>query len=115
MYELQSQLSDIGYHLLGLSDGYIDDEWERWEVDRRKDDALYLIRLWGVDEVWRDAEEWVGDALPTWLELASWGIYHINRGHHSLVIEHHRGPGLVHLILGIKNPARIGSYLVELL
>ncbi|KAJ7162031.1 hypothetical protein C8R46DRAFT_1103279 [Mycena filopes] len=54
-------------HLLGLSGGYIDaddDEvWERWDVDRRISDAVHLVRSWGVDQVWRDGEEWMGDAL----------------------------------------------------
>ncbi|KAJ7742891.1 hypothetical protein B0H16DRAFT_1019430 [Mycena metata] len=65
---LQSQLSElIGYHLLGLSGGFIDvdddEEWERWDVNRRISDAVYLVRSSGVDEVWRDGEEWMGDAL----------------------------------------------------
>ncbi|KAJ7702530.1 hypothetical protein B0H16DRAFT_1347589, partial [Mycena metata] len=49
---LQSQLSElIGYHLLGLSDGFIDihddQEWERWDVDsgtnekRKRNPAAY--------------------------------------------------------------------------
>jgi hypothetical protein len=68
MYELRSQLSElIGYHLLGLSDGYMDgdddEEWERWDVDRRISDAVHLVRSWGVDQVWRDGEEWMGNAL----------------------------------------------------
>ncbi|KAJ7180718.1 hypothetical protein C8R46DRAFT_985746 [Mycena filopes] len=66
MYELRSQVSElIGYHLLGMSDGYIqdDEEWERRNVDGRISDAVHLVRSWGVDQVWRDGEEWMGDAL----------------------------------------------------
>ncbi|KAJ7063673.1 hypothetical protein C8F01DRAFT_985247 [Mycena amicta] len=65
MYELRSQLSQlIGYHLLGLSGGYVEDEdWERLDVDGRISDAVHLVRSWGVDQVWRDGEEWMGDAL----------------------------------------------------
>ncbi|KAJ7709222.1 hypothetical protein B0H16DRAFT_1822099 [Mycena metata] len=65
---LQSQLSElIGYHLFELSDGYIDtgddEECARWDVDRRVSDAVCVVLAWGVDEVWRDGEEWMGDAL----------------------------------------------------
>lgn len=68
MPELHSQLSElIGYHLLGLLDGHVDgdddDEWERWNVDGRIVDAVHRVRSWGVDQVWRDGEEWIGDAL----------------------------------------------------
>ncbi|KAJ6551536.1 hypothetical protein B0H19DRAFT_1158068 [Mycena capillaripes] len=65
MYELLSQLSElIGYHLLGLSNGYIDSEdEERWNVSGRMSDAAHLVKSWDVDQVWRDGEEWMGDAL----------------------------------------------------
>ena len=68
MYELESDLSElIGYHLLKMHHGYIDadddDEWEKWEVDRRISEAVHLVRSWSVDNVWREGEEWIGDAL----------------------------------------------------
>lgn len=57
----------ITYHLLESSDGFVDidddDEWESKEYDRRISDAWYLVRSWGVDQVWRGGEEWIGDAL----------------------------------------------------
>jgi len=68
MYELQSDLSElIGYHLLKMENGYIDvdddGEWEKWQVERRISDAVHLVRSWGVDSVWREGEDWIGDAL----------------------------------------------------
>ncbi|KDQ11381.1 hypothetical protein BOTBODRAFT_46501 [Botryobasidium botryosum FD-172 SS1] len=65
---LQSDLSElITYHLLGLADGYVDleddDEWESKDVDNRIETAVHLIRSWSVDCIWREGEEWIGDAL----------------------------------------------------
>ncbi|KAJ7222315.1 hypothetical protein GGX14DRAFT_176097 [Mycena pura] len=75
--ELSSQLSElIGYHLLGLKDGYIEEEdWERWEVDRRIEDAVHVVRAWGMDQVWRDGEQWMGDALAEMVKTG--GIEHL--------------------------------------
>ena len=62
---LESDLSElIGYHLLGLEDGYVSPEcWKDMEVERRVTDAISTIRQWGWDNEWRDNEEWIGDAL----------------------------------------------------
>ncbi|KDQ07485.1 hypothetical protein BOTBODRAFT_139998 [Botryobasidium botryosum FD-172 SS1] len=65
---LQSDVSElITYHLLGLADGYVDleddDEWERKDVDSRIATAVHLVRSWSMDRVWREGEEWIGDAL----------------------------------------------------
>lgn len=63
-----SDLSElVGYHLYGLSGGYIDpaDEgpWEKLEVDRRIQEAGQLICQWSIEEEWRSGEEWIVDAL----------------------------------------------------
>lgn len=66
-YILQSDLSElIGYHLLGL-EGYLDpfddEKWVSLEMDRRLADAVLWVRTWGADGLWREDEEWIGEAL----------------------------------------------------
>lgn len=66
-YILQSDLSElIGYHLLGL-EGYVDpfddEKWVSLEMDRRLADAVLWVRTWGADGLWREDEEWIGEAL----------------------------------------------------
>ncbi|KAH9474863.1 hypothetical protein JR316_0013331 [Psilocybe cubensis] len=65
---LESELSElVGYHLYGLSGGFVDadDEgaWEEMDVDRRVSEAGQLVRQWSVEEEWRAGEEWIADAL----------------------------------------------------
>ena len=64
---LKSDLSElIGYHLYGL-DSFVDTFDEELcaslEVDRRVADAVHCVRTWGVHGLWREDEEWIGDAL----------------------------------------------------
>jgi len=61
---LDSDLSElIGYHLLGLEDGYVDlndDElWEKLQINDRIQRAVITIHGWS----WRPGEEWFADAL----------------------------------------------------
>lgn len=55
----------IGYHLLGLENGYVDpdddESWDGLEISRRISDAVLTVRQW--DREWRQGEEWIGDAL----------------------------------------------------
>lgn len=65
---LASDLSElIGYHLMDLQGGFVDPyddaQWEILEVDRRIRDAIATVRRWNEDSVWREGEEWIGDAL----------------------------------------------------
>ncbi|KAF8802085.1 hypothetical protein BYT27DRAFT_7113209 [Phlegmacium glaucopus] len=65
---LESDLSElIGYHLLGLENGYVDPDddetWEGLEICRRITDAVLSVRQWSWDWEWREGEEWIGDAL----------------------------------------------------
>jgi hypothetical protein len=64
---LQSDLSElIGYDLLGL-DGFVDpfdeEKCATLEIDRRLVDAVHHVLTWSVDGLWREDEEWMGDAL----------------------------------------------------
>ena len=34
-----------------------------FEIDRRLADAVHCVRTWGADRLWREDEEWIGDAL----------------------------------------------------
>jgi len=70
---LKSDLSElIGYHLLGLEDGFVDPDddelWENLEISRRISDAVLLVKQWGFDWEWRKDEEWIGDALAAVIE-----------------------------------------------
>lgn len=64
MTVLRSDLSElIGYDLLELAEGYIDDEdWEAMEVDKRLTWAAQIVRGWGP-QAWRKGEDWMADAL----------------------------------------------------
>jgi hypothetical protein len=67
---LESDLSElIGYHLLGLENGYVDpddnESWEGLEICRRVADAVLSVRQWSWDWEWREDEEWIGDALAS--------------------------------------------------
>lgn len=65
---LQSDLSElIGYDLLGIEDGYLDPNDEEalaaMGLDQRLAHGAQIILQWGDDGVWRQGEDWIGDAL----------------------------------------------------
>ena len=65
---LESDLSElIGYHLLGLENGYVDpdddESWQSLEISRRITEAVLSVRQWALDREWRKGEDWIGDAL----------------------------------------------------
>jgi hypothetical protein len=55
--------------------GYIDIDDDEvcaaLEVDRRFDDALRIVQGWGCNLMWREGEEWMGDALAAIVK--GWG------------------------------------------
>ncbi len=68
--ELRSELSGLivfnllGYDLWDLKVFCVDDaDWEAEDADERLEKAALTIKHWGVDCVWREGEEWIGDAL----------------------------------------------------
>jgi len=64
---LRSELSSLvfydllGYDLTELKDFFVDGA--DLEGNERLEKAAWTIKSWGADCVWREGEEWIGDAL----------------------------------------------------
>ena len=68
--ELRAELSSLivfnllGYDLQDLKAFCVDDaDWEAEDTDESLEKAARTIKHWGVDCVWREGEEWIGDTL----------------------------------------------------
>lgn len=73
--ELRSELSGLivfnllEYNLQDLKVFCVDDaDWEAEDADERLEKAAWTIKHWGVDCMWREGEEWIGDALTLFTE-----------------------------------------------
>jgi hypothetical protein len=73
--ELRSELSNLivfnllGYDLRDLKVFCVDDaDWEAEDTDESLEKAAWTIKHWGVDCVWLEGEEWIGDALSLFTE-----------------------------------------------